>query len=270
MTEANQADVIEKLKKQKEEEEKRKKRGFLFWWWDSVDAGNAAKALASFFIFIVAPLYYFAFYNPDLLHAWFGSEIKGEVAAPVTVKVETTQWGGGIVFPVEGQDIEGKHASFDMVVLPPVYTWVRGSATQLAHSGQVMTDSEIAEKLFTPEIREGLGRSTEVMAVGLASQEGQLEEEEKRAEERAKTGAAWLANIVSPTTGIWMLNLGQFRSCPATQPGDTSWQRPVIVVGIRSQETGVKLEEALTNAIGGKSNLPSRDCYSQFTLTRYR
>jgi hypothetical protein len=42
------------------------------------------------------------------------------------------------------------------------------------------------------------------------------------------------------------------------------------MIGIREQEDGVDLGQALANAMEGKSNLPSRDCYSNFDLTRFR
>jgi hypothetical protein len=70
-----------------------------------------------------------------------------------------------------------------------------------------------------------------------------------------------------------MLNLGQFKKsgCPAqTETTDTSWQRPVILVGVKSQEEGTNLTEAFTDAIKGKSNLPSRECYTAFDLTKFR
>jgi hypothetical protein len=110
------------------------------------------------------------------------------------------------------------------------------------------------------------------MAIGLASQEGQREAETERAANRARTAAGWLVEAMAPETGIWTLNLGQFQAgCKAiTEATDTSWQRPVIIVGIRESDKGATLSEAFADAISGKSNLPSRDCYSSFDLTRFR
>jgi hypothetical protein len=71
---------------------------------------------------------------------------------------------------------------------------------------------------------------------------------------------------------IWMLNLGQFKGgCKAAATGDsTARQRPLILVGVRSAEDGVNLGEAFADAMSDKTNLPSRDCYTSFNLTRYR
>ncbi|NJM34249.1 MAG: hypothetical protein HC850_05515 [Rhodomicrobium sp.] len=78
--------------------------------------------------------------------------------------------------------------------------------------------------------------------------------------------------MVGEEKPVWALNLGQFRAtCKAsTEAADTGWQRPLILVGIRSQEEGVNLAEAFGDAISGKSNLPSRDCYTNFDLARVR
>lgn len=111
-----------------------------------------------------------------------------------------------------------------------------------------------------------------MIAVGVASQEGQLEEEAERARQRAVTAAGWLSAAVPAEKGIWTLNLGQFKgACKAAEGATgTGWQRPLIIVGIREQEDGVNLTEAFGDAISGKSNLPSRDCYTNFDLTLFR
>jgi hypothetical protein len=194
-------------------------------------------------------------------------------AAPEPVAVETQRWGSSIIFPIEGKDSAGKNAAFDVAVLPKELSWVSRSATQLAMSGEAIPDDQLTARLFTPELRDGLSKSKQVLALGLASQEGQVDEETERAANRAKTAAGWLTNAVAPDTTIWMLNLGQFKKsgCPAqTETTDTSWQRPVILVGVKSHDEGVDLVQAFANAISGKSNLPSRECYTSFDLTRFR
>lgn len=193
--------------------------------------------------------------------------------APEPVKVETQRWGSSVIFPIEGKDDAGRKAAFDVAVLPKELSWVSKSSTQLIQGSEVIPDDQLTARLFSQELRDGLGQSKQVMAIGLASQEGQVEEETARAANRARTAAGWLANAVTAETGIWLLNLGQFKKsgCTAqTETTDTSWQRPVILVGVKSQEDGTDLAQAFANAISGKSNLPSRDCYSSFELTRFR
>jgi hypothetical protein len=42
----------------------------------------------------------------------------------------------------------------------------------------------------------------------------------------------------------------------------------VMMVGVRLQQPGVVLAQALENAISGKSNVPSRECYSSFDMVQ--
>jgi hypothetical protein len=205
--------------------------------------------------------------NPELRDGWFQSK-KSEQP----VKVETRRWGSSVIFPIEGKDTAGRRAAFDIAVLPKNLAWASKSATQLMEGASVIPEDATVTRIFTPELRAGLRESPEVMAVGLASQEGQREAETERAANRARTAAGWLMEAMAPETGIWTLNLGQFQAgCKATtEATDTSWQRPVIIVGIRESDKGVTLAEAFADAISGKSNLPSRDCYSSFDLTRFR
>jgi hypothetical protein len=200
------------------------------------------------------------------------------VSAPASlplqpVAVETQRWGSSVIFPIDGKDDGGRKAAFDVAVLPKDLSWAHKSATQLSQGGDIIPETDLIGRVFTPELRDGLGQSSQVIAVGLASQEGQVQEETERAGNRARTAATWLSNAMKPETNIWLLNLGQFKKggCPAqTETNDTSWQRPVILVGVRAQDDGVDLAQAFANAISGKSNLPSRDCYTSFELTKFR
>jgi hypothetical protein len=191
--------------------------------------------------------------NPELL--------RPRVEAPVH------RWGEAVVFPIEGRDLAGRKASFDLLLMPKDYTWVLGSSSELSFRGAPLSEAAAIEKIFTPEVRDGLSHSPEVIAVGVASQEGGLKSENERAGRRARTQAQLIAKSVSPLTRIWVLNLGRYNeACNAASAGDTSWQRPVIIVGVRFQDRGVVLAQALENAISGKSNVPSRECYSSFDM----
>jgi hypothetical protein len=208
--------------------------------------------------------------SPELRHRWLPSYFAG--GQKQEVKVETKRWGSSVVFPIEGKDAAGRSAAFDVAVLPKDLSWVRKSDSQLDQGGTTIPETDAAQRIFTPELRDGLGRSTGLIAIGLASQEGQLAEEAQRAGRRASSAAGWVKAVFDEKTPIWTLNLGQFRgTCKATtEAADTGWQRPLIIVGIRSQEDGVNLGEAFADAISGKTNLPSRDCYTNFDLGRFR
>lgn len=189
-----------------------------------------------------------------------------------TETVQTESWGSSVIYPIAGNDEEGRHAAFDVAVLPPDLTWSRRSDSDLDQAGTQISNADVPNRVFTPELREGLSRSGALIAVGLASQEGEQQAETARALRRGTTAAAWLAAISGADKPIWVLNLGQFTgNCEAVSDrADTSWQRPLIVVGIRSQEPQTEIDEAFADAISGKSNLPSRECYTSFDLTRFR
>jgi hypothetical protein len=221
----------------------------------AITSGTAAVAVAA--AIVVA--------DPDLRR-----EYLPFLWSPETV--ETENWGSSVIYPIEGKDLEGRKAAFDVAVLPQDLTWARRSDTDLEQSGGLIFNAFVPDRVFTPELREGLSRSAGLIAIGLASQEGQLQAEKARALRRGTTAAGWLASISGEAKPVWILNLGQFTgNCPAVADStDTSWQRPLIVVGIRSQEPQTEIDEAFADAIGSKSNLPSRDCYTSFDLTKFR
>lgn len=264
--------------------------GGLYRWYDRYDSwsgrwdwlmgfikANTAASVATTGAAAVAVTGAVVMTNPDLRDGWSPPmPIEKPVAAiaeqPKTdVKVRTQRWGSSVVFPIEGKDLARKRAAFDVAVLPADLAWARKSSTALVQGGAPIPENEAAARIFSAELRDGLSRSTEVIAIGLASQEGQRAEETERARRRAASAAGWLSTAVDGIP-IWTLNLGQFRgTCKATtEAADTGWQRPVIIVGVRSPEQGVNLTEAFADAISGKSNLPSRDCYTNFDLARFR
>jgi hypothetical protein len=173
------------------------------------------------------------------------------------------------VYTIDGVDAAGRKATFEMLVVAEIFTWVRGSSTQLMKQGEPLDPSTTVDEVFGPDIRARLARSGELIAAGAASEEGAVDIETKRAEERSRLAATWLA-VVEPGKPVWTLNLGQYKStCEVTAPtGDTSWQRPLIVIGVRAQERGVVLAEALANAMSNKTNVPSPSCYTSFVLAR--
>lgn len=215
--------------------------------------------------------------NPQLIETWFPpapppaeivEPVKSAAVEPAKVEVTTQRWGEAVVFPINGVDLQGRKAAFDVAVLPKEYTWARKDDKHLARDGRTLADAEV-QALFSADFRTGIGRSADVIGVGVASQEGDVVEESSRASRRALTAGGWLAKARGKGAVVWQLNLGQYKgTCASADKGDTSWQRPVIMVGVREKDEGVNLGEALGDAMTGKSNLPSRDCYSNFTMER--
>lgn len=251
-------------------------RGFFFWLWGrrrGLSPQAEVAIIAAVFAIILAIILWSRPAPVEKVAAPPSPPAVAEAPPPAPeITVQTQQWGSSVVFPIEGKDAARKRAVFDVAVLPTDLSWARGSASILTQADAEIPEPETADRVFTPELRSGLDRSAQVIAVGVASQEGQLEEESERARQRASTAAGWLAKAVPTEKGIWTLNLGQFKGTCKAADGvtGTGWQRPLIIVGIREQEDGVNLTEAFADAISGKSNLPSRDCYTNFDLTLFR
>ncbi len=103
-----------------------------------------------------------------------------------------------LVFPIEGTDRQGRRAAFDVVVLTKNYGWVRGSTTELERDDRHLSPQDIQDEVLAPQLREGLGTARGLIAVGLASQEGDVAREEQRGGERAIRTAQWVQRSPRP------------------------------------------------------------------------
>lgn len=187
----------------------------------------------------------------------------------VSESVRSTE--NSTVFTIEGLDKAGKRALFDVVVAKKEFLWVKGSAEELEKEGRVFKGNDIATAIFDGEVTAALAGAREIIAVGTASQEGDAGQEKDRAGRRATATAALSQTAISADMPVWSLNLGQYRDpCAACETSGTSWQRPFIVVAVKSIEDGTNLGEALANAMTGKTTLPSPASYSAFEMNKVR
>lgn len=176
-----------------------------------------------------------------------------------------------LVFPIEGTDRQGRRAVFDVVVLTKNYGWVRASTTELEKDDTILSPQEIQDEVLAPQLRQGLGTALGLIAVGLASQEGDVAREEQRGGLRAVRTAQWVRGAVGNRIPMWTLNLGRYIDpCADCEDIDTSWQRPFIVIAVRSVDQGTHISEALADAMSGTSNLPAPARYSTFAFTKYQ
>ena len=175
-----------------------------------------------------------------------------------------------LVFPIEGTDRAGRRAVFDVVVLTKNYGWVRGSTSELAKDDRRLSPQEIQDEVLAPQLREGLGSARGLIAVGLASQEGEVAREEQRGAERAVRTAQWVREALGERIPMWTLNLGRYVDpCADCEDIDTSWQRPFIVIAVRQVDQGTHLSEALAEAMSNATNLPAPSRYSAFAFTKF-
>lgn len=267
------------------EDEEERRRGILGWlwrgyriydrgagWWDRLSwffglfKTNAGVAM------LVASTGAAATYGAVEIHRNVIEPMKVETAAvPQETQPEVRQTQNSTVFAIEGKDKAGRTGTFDVVVLNKSYLWVRGSAEDLEKDGQPIPRDQLAAAVLDDEVRNALSDAKEVITVGTASQEGIAAEEVARAERRAKQAAGLVSTAVAADVPIYTLNLGQYRNpCADCETGGTSWQRPFIVIAVKSAEPGTDIGEALADAMSGKDKLPSPTSYSAFALTKYR
>lgn len=175
-----------------------------------------------------------------------------------------------LVFPIEGTDRQGRRGVFDVVVLTKTYGWVRGSTNELEKDDRILSPQEIQSEILAPQLRQGLGSALGLIAVGLASQEGDVDREEQRSGLRAGRIAQWVRDALGERIPMWTLNLGRYIDpCTDCEDEDTSWQRPFIVIAVRSVDQGTHISEALADAMSGTANLPAPSRYSAFAFTKY-
>lgn len=156
---------------------------------------------------------------------------------------------GVLYFPFEpGLDKNGKSAEFNMAVLSQEYRWKPGSsdAVYLGNADQAIPVRDLKPVMEAKGIVKIMDNPNQIIAVGMASCEGPQPSEELRAYERAKTVQTALGKTIFAVNDYPLLNLGQFRrdSC-SRNAKDNSFQRTMILMGIRKESAGVILSEAL-------------------------
>jgi hypothetical protein len=262
-------------------EEDERRRGPLSWlwrgyrmydkgagWWDRLGwffglfKTNAGVAM------LVASTGAAATYGAVEIHRNVIEPMRIETAA---VQPEVRQTKNSTVFAIEGKDKADRKATFDVVVLNKSFLWVRGSAEDLEKDGQMIPRDQVASAVIDDEVRSALSDAKEVITVGTASQEGNAADEVARAERRAKQAAVLVSSAVAADIPIFTLNLGQYRDpCTNCETGGTSWQRPFIIIAVKSSDPDTNIAEALADAMSGKEKLPSPTSYSAFALTKFR
>ncbi|TAE60115.1 MAG: serine/threonine protein kinase [Nostocales cyanobacterium] len=160
-------------------------------------------------------------------------------------------------FPYEeGTDSQGKVAEFNIAVLSVEYKWQLGSTFQIKHNDEIINLESLQSRLEAEGIQKIMENPSEIISVGTASCEGNINAEQSRALERSKQIqllAKKLFNNTSSVQGYRLLNLGQFQGedCQASQDS-TAYQRSIIIIGVKKQDEGVILDEALKNRLEKK------------------
>jgi eukaryotic-like serine/threonine-protein kinase len=160
-----------------------------------------------------------------------------------------TKIGDVLYYPyLKATDSRGKSSEINMAVLSDRYEWQLASADTIRLKGQTQTFpiSKLKQELERQGIFKIMDNPNRIIALGTASCEGTGTEEELRAMSRAKTIQDKLMKQLFQVKEYRILNLGQFKrdNCQRDVAG-TSFQRSLVVVGMRKESEGLAVKEAV-------------------------
>jgi hypothetical protein len=127
---------------------------------------------------------------------------------------------------------------------------------------------DIARTLEGEDMRKLLRNASHLIAVGAASVEGRLAEEEIRAQARAQRLVQWMWPEVPFATKTYTLSLGRYLgTCQGCSQRQTSAQRRVVLIAVSASHPGVEVSSALRDALLNNTDFPLElGDYSSFDL----
>jgi eukaryotic-like serine/threonine-protein kinase len=184
--------------------------------------------------------------------AVFSDQIKcyiGVETSLCAVAKGPQRYGDVLYFPfAPAKDSNGRSAEFNMAILSESYRWYRNSSdtVTLGNNSPPKLVKDLQADLEKIGITKIMQNPNQIIAMGMASCEGDQIEEENRALERAKTIHNDLNKAIFSVGKFAIINLGQYKtdSC-STKIEDNAFQRSMIIVGIRRESPGLVMNEAL-------------------------
>lgn len=189
--------------------------------------------------------------NKDRIDCQFG--IKNSLCPlppPPPPKPQSPQKIGNVLYYpyLSAKDSQGKSAEINMAVLSDKYEWQLASDNQVKLKGQTQSlpISVLKQELVKQGIFKIMDNPNRIVAIGTASCEGSGTEEELRALNRARTIQEQLVKQLFQVKKYPILNLGQFKrdNCQINTT-ETSFQRSLVIVGLRKESEGLLIKEAV-------------------------
>jgi hypothetical protein len=164
--------------------------------------------------------------------------------------------GDSLIYPyLEVTDKSGKKASINIIILSNKYRWKIGKSETLIGSNIKGTSSQdinindlnkFLKRDGIYQLVKSEGGVNEIISIGTASCEGSLKKEEERAKERALATINLIGVKMFDVAQYSFINLGRFKSADCSRlSSETSWQRTVIILGVRQEDDGVNITEAV-------------------------
>jgi hypothetical protein len=154
-------------------------------------------------------------------------------------------------FPITGRDASGKHVNVIVHLLSAEYRWVFASPIEAELGGKgIKLESHI----------QGLNissKATVVVAVGMASVEGDFPKQSALAEERTDRLIRLIKDELKPGIPVHGLSLGRYiDETTKSTPRGTASQRRVVVVEVLEPEAGAILSEGVYDALRKAGDAP--------------
>ncbi len=212
-----------------------------------------------------------AYANWEPIECRFGgyNQVCPQHVAKVEQKLEfqKPEQHGSITYypPKKITDTNGKSAYINMAILSEKYEWELGSDNEVRLSdkeaklqgkNEPIPISVLAQKLKekskdqdNKSIQDIMGSPGRIMALGMASCEGTIPEEQSRAQRRAQAIQTQIVQPIFKVKEYPIVNLGRFKFDGCS---DSGIQRKLIIVGIRidEKEVGVDEREVLYQRLG--------------------
>jgi eukaryotic-like serine/threonine-protein kinase len=220
-----------------------------------------------------------AYANREPIECQFGGQNR---FCPPQLKYQQPEKIGTVTYypfmPV--MDRSGKSAEINMAVLSDEYEWQLGSDNEVRINGgtEPIPIAVLKAKLEQKDkgtkkqnILEIMENPNRIIALGMASCEGDDQQEEERALRRAKTIQSAIVRPLFDVKEYPVISLGQFKfknNCARNNPA-TSIQRKLIIVGMRKQSVGLEEKEVLYQRLGKTIKEIKLDNYTKGSIEKF-
>lgn len=196
--------------------------------------------------------------RPPLIVSTIISEAHGEEGS----------WG---VTDIQSKDSQGNSFNLSVFILGEDYNWAYESCKYIEKNGE---NVNFAEYLDYQSVIDRLEVAKDVIAVGLASQEGKYPELEKeRAYARARNLKLLLEQYVKTNTAEFhKLTIGRYigKKVNSKSIKETAYQRPIIIVAVYEKSPNIDLRKELRMVLKESHKMPVKlNDYEQFELNGF-
>jgi eukaryotic-like serine/threonine-protein kinase len=215
-----------------------------------------------------------AYTNREQIECRLGGYNQFCVQPIARVELQSPQKIGDVLYYpyLSAKDRQGKSAEINMAVLSDRYEWQLGSDNQVKLKGQNQSVpiSVLKKELEKQGIFKIMDNPNRIIALGAASCEGAGPIEEARAMSRGKAIQSQLVKQLFQVKEYPVLNLGQFKrdNCKLNTTA-TSFQRGLVIVGMRNETAGLEVKAALYQRLGKTIKGLNLNDYSQGSLEKF-